>query len=67
MHKIHNSIKDSISCAKFLTEWEMVQQAKLAGWGYIDEGVLVVSAIDCCLDLFRGAVLKVPAKLFTWF
>ncbi|KAK2981021.1 hypothetical protein RJ640_012180 [Escallonia rubra] len=55
-----NSINDYISCAKFLIEREIVQQNKLAGWGYSAGGLLVASAINCCPGLFRAAVLKVP-------
>ncbi|EEF40045.1 protease 2 [Ricinus communis] len=55
-----NSIKDYISCAKFLVENEIVQEKKLAGWGYSAGGLLVASAINCCPDLFRAVVLKVP-------
>ncbi|XP_057491790.1 uncharacterized protein LOC130777433 isoform X2 [Actinidia eriantha] len=56
----HNSINDYISCAKFLIEKEIVQENKLAGWGYSAGGLLVASAINLCPDLFRAAVLKVP-------
>ncbi|KAL0377785.1 UNVERIFIED_CONTAM: Dipeptidyl aminopeptidase BI [Sesamum radiatum] len=55
-----NSVKDYISCAKFLIEREVVQDTKLAGWGYSAGGLLVASAINFCPDLFRAAVLKVP-------
>ncbi|XP_065876465.1 uncharacterized protein [Euphorbia lathyris] len=55
-----NSVKDYISCAKFLVENEIVQDKKLAGYGYSAGGLLVASAINCCPDLFRAAVLKVP-------
>ncbi|PWA59727.1 prolyl oligopeptidase family protein [Artemisia annua] len=58
--KKFNSINDYISCAKFLVEKEIVHQNKLAGWGYSAGGLLVASAINCCPDLFRAAVLKVP-------
>lgn len=58
--KKQNSIKDYISCAKYLVEKEIVQENKLAGWGYSVGGLLVASAINCCPDLFRAAVLKVP-------
>ncbi|KAK3002800.1 hypothetical protein RJ639_019366 [Escallonia herrerae] len=54
-----NSINDYISCAKFLIEREIVQQNKLAGWGYLAGGLLVASAINCCPSLFRATVLKV--------
>jgi len=57
--KKHNSINDYISCANFLVEREIVHQNKLAGWGYSAGGLLVASAINCCPDLFRAAVLKV--------
>ncbi|XP_058186222.1 uncharacterized protein LOC131303390 isoform X1 [Rhododendron vialii] len=56
----HNAINDYISCAKFLTEKDIVQENKLAGWGYSAGGLLVASAINFCPDLFRAAVLKVP-------
>lgn len=55
-----NSIKDFISCARFLLEKEIVKEHKLAGWGYSAGGLLVASAINCCPDLFRAAVLEVP-------
>ncbi|KAH7846380.1 hypothetical protein Vadar_013341 [Vaccinium darrowii] len=55
-----NSIDDYVSCAKFLIEREIVQENKLAGWGYSAGGLLVASAINLCPDLFRAAVLKVP-------
>ncbi|KAL5557164.1 hypothetical protein UlMin_039400 [Ulmus minor] len=55
-----NSIKDYISCAKYLIEKEIVQENKLAGWGYSAGGLLVASAINSYPDLFRAAVLKVP-------
>nr|XP_043616591.1 protease 2 [Erigeron canadensis] len=58
--KKFNSINDYVSCAKFLVEKEIVHQHKLAGWGYSAGGLLVASAINCCPDLFRAAVLKVP-------
>ncbi|KAE8727145.1 prolyl endopeptidase-like isoform X2 [Hibiscus syriacus] len=58
--KKQNSIRDYISCAKYLIEKEIVQENKLAGWGYSVGGLLVASAINCCPDLFRAAVLKVP-------
>lgn len=54
-----NSVKDYISCAKFLVEREIVGETKLAGWGYSAGGLLVASAINFCPDLFRAAVLKV--------
>lgn len=56
----HKSIEDYISCAKFLIEKEIVQENKLASWGYSAGGLLVASAINCCPNLFRAAVLKVP-------
>ncbi|CAK7339455.1 unnamed protein product [Dovyalis caffra] len=55
-----NSIKDFVSCAKFLVENEFVQENKLAGWGYSAGGLLVAAAINSCPDLFRAAILKVP-------
>ncbi|CAL0313474.1 unnamed protein product [Lupinus luteus] len=58
--KKHNSINDYISCAKFLTERGIVDEDKLAGWGYSAGGLLVASAINRSPDLFRAAVLKVP-------
>ncbi|KAM7516587.1 hypothetical protein LguiA_006170 [Lonicera macranthoides] len=58
--KKHNSINDYVSCAKFLIERDIVQENKLAGWGYSAGGLLVASAINCRPDLFRAAVLKVP-------
>ncbi|XP_044469239.1 dipeptidyl aminopeptidase BI isoform X2 [Mangifera indica] len=58
--KKENSIKDFISCAKFLIQEEIVQENKLAGWGYSAGGLLVASAINYQPDLFRAAVLKVP-------
>ncbi|WOH10048.1 hypothetical protein DCAR_0729509 [Daucus carota subsp. sativus] len=58
--KKYNSISDYISCAKFLIEREIVQEDKLAGWGYSAGGFLVASAINCSPHLFRAAILKVP-------
>lgn len=58
--KKHNSIKDYISCARFLINKEIVQENKLAGWGYSAGGLLVASAINSCPNLFRAAVLKIP-------
>ncbi|KAF7828774.1 protease 2 [Senna tora] len=55
-----NSINDYISCAKFLIERDIVDENKLAGWGYSAGGLLVASAINRCPDLFRAAILKVP-------
>nr|XP_009631053.1 dipeptidyl aminopeptidase BI [Nicotiana tomentosiformis] len=55
-----NSISDYISCAKFLIEREIVQDNKLAGWGYSAGGLLVASAINSCPSLLRAAVLEVP-------
>lgn len=55
----HNSIQDYLSCAKFLIEKGIVQESKLAGLGYSAGGLLVASAINCCPDLFRVAILKV--------
>lgn len=54
-----NSIKDFISCARFLIEKEIVKEHKLAGWGYSAGGLLVAAAINCCPDLFRAVVLEV--------
>ncbi|XP_052197031.1 uncharacterized protein LOC127804246 isoform X2 [Diospyros lotus] len=56
----HNSVRDYISCAKFLVEKEIVQENKLAGWGYSAGGLLVASAINLYPNLFRAAILKVP-------
>ncbi|XP_077233557.1 prolyl oligopeptidase family protein [Tasmannia lanceolata] len=58
--KKHNSINDYISCAEFLIEKRIVQENKLACWGYSAGGLLVASAINSRTDLFRAAVLKVP-------
>ncbi|KAF3438879.1 hypothetical protein FNV43_RR17154 [Rhamnella rubrinervis] len=58
--KKSNSIKDYISCAKYLVEKDIVHENKLAGWGYSAGGLLIASAINSCPDLFRAAVLKVP-------
>ncbi|CAA6657766.1 unnamed protein product [Spirodela intermedia] len=58
--KKQNSIRDYISCAQFLINKGLVQENKLAGWGYSAGGLLVASAINKCPDLFRAAVLKVP-------
>ncbi|KAJ8764269.1 hypothetical protein K2173_006009 [Erythroxylum novogranatense] len=55
-----NSIKDYVSCAEFLIEKGIVQEKKLAGWGYSAGGLLVASAINHSPDLFRAAILKVP-------
>ncbi|KAG6666369.1 hypothetical protein CIPAW_01G027000 [Carya illinoinensis] len=55
-----NSIQDYLSCAKFLIEKGIIQDNKLAGWGYSAGGLLVASAINCCPDLFRAAILEVP-------
>ncbi|MED6220703.1 hypothetical protein PIB30_047388 [Stylosanthes scabra] len=55
-----NSINDYISCAKFLIEKDIVDENKLAGWGYSAGGLLVASAVNQHPDLFRAAVLKVP-------
>ncbi|XP_019191930.1 PREDICTED: uncharacterized protein LOC109186418 isoform X1 [Ipomoea nil] len=55
-----NSIYDYISCAKYLIERGIVEETKLAGWGYSAGGLLVASAINFCPSLFRAAVLKVP-------
>ncbi|KAM7250735.1 hypothetical protein ACFE04_022618 [Oxalis oulophora] len=56
----HNSINDFVSSAKFLVEKGLVQENKLAGWGYSAGGLLVASAINHSPHLFRAAVLKVP-------
>nr|GLL20565.1 uncharacterized protein LOC109186418 isoform X2 [Ipomoea trifida] len=55
-----NSIYDYISCAKYLIERGIVEETKLAGWGYSAGGLLVASAINFCPSLFHAAVLKVP-------
>lgn len=55
-----NSIKDYISCAKFLITRGIVQEDKLAGWGHGAGGLMVASAINLNPNLFRAAVLKVP-------
>ncbi|KAG9154586.1 hypothetical protein Leryth_017343 [Lithospermum erythrorhizon] len=55
-----NSIKDYISCAEFLIARGIVQENKLAGWGYSAGGLMVASAINLNPNLFRAAVLKVP-------
>jgi len=54
-----NSIKDYIQCAKYLVENNIVEENKLAGWGYSAGGLVVASAINHCPDLFQAAVLKV--------
>lgn len=54
-----NSIKDYIHCAKFLVENNIVQENKLAGWGYSAGGLVVASATNQCPDLLQAAVLKV--------
>lgn len=61
-----NTIQDYLSCAKFLIENEIVQDKKLAGWGYSAGGLLVASAINCCPYLFRAAVLKVCIKYMSY-
>ncbi|CAL9093604.1 unnamed protein product [Musa textilis] len=58
--KKQNSIIDYVSCAEFLIGEGIVQENKLAGWGYSAGGLLVASAINIRPDLFRAAVLKVP-------
>lgn len=58
--KKQNSIDDYISCAEFLIKEGIVQENKLAGWGYSAGGLLVASSINTRPDLFRAAVLKVP-------
>lgn len=55
-----NSIYDFVSCGEFLLEKGIIQENKLAGWGYSAGGLLVASAINIRPDLFRAAVLKVP-------
>ncbi|XVF17761.1 hypothetical protein REPUB_Repub10bG0151600 [Reevesia pubescens] len=40
-----NSIRDYISCSKYVVEKEIVQENKLAGWGY-SAGGLLVSFLD---------------------
>lgn len=55
-----NSIKDFVSCAKFLVDKEIVHENKLACCGYSAGGLVVASAINQCPYLFRAAVLKVP-------
>ncbi|CAM8882421.1 unnamed protein product [Rhodiola kirilowii] len=58
--KKQNSIDDYIACCKFLINKDIVQENKLAGWGYSAGGLLVAAAINNCPDLFRAAILKVP-------
>lgn len=58
--KKQNSIRDYISCAKFLIDKQIVEVDKLAGWGQSAGGLLVASAINTHPELFRAAVLKVP-------
>lgn len=58
--KKFNSVQDYISCAKFLVERRIVNEGKLAGWGYSAGGLLVASAINECPELLRAAILKVP-------
>ncbi|XP_068344790.1 uncharacterized protein [Pyrus communis] len=55
-----NSIKDYISCAKFLVDKEIVHEDKLAGWGHSAGGLVVASAINQSPYLFKAAILKVP-------
>ncbi|XP_066383350.1 uncharacterized protein [Miscanthus floridulus] len=55
-----NSVYDFVSCGEFLLEKGIIQENKLAGWGYSAGGLLVASAINSRPDLFRAAVLKVP-------
>ncbi|OEL30439.1 Protease 2 [Dichanthelium oligosanthes] len=55
-----NSVCDFVSCGEFLLEKGIIQENKLAGWGYSAGGLLVASAINTRPDLFRAAVLKVP-------
>ena len=54
-----NSVCDFVSCGEFLLEKGIIQENKLAGWGYSAGGLLVASAINTRPDLFRAAVLKV--------
>ncbi|KAJ4843267.1 hypothetical protein Tsubulata_009870 [Turnera subulata] len=58
--KKQNSIKDYVSCARFLIDNAIVTENKLAGWGYSAGGLLVASAINQRPELFRAAILKVP-------
>nr|XP_028953994.1 uncharacterized protein LOC114822953 [Malus domestica] len=55
-----NSIKDYISCAKFLVDREIVHENKLAGWGHSAGGLMVASAINQSPYLFKAAILKFP-------
>ena len=65
--KKFNSVQDYISCAKFLVERKIVNEEKLAGWGYSAGGLLVASAINQCPELFRSAILKVCLYLLHYF
>ncbi|RXI07244.1 hypothetical protein DVH24_026380 [Malus domestica] len=58
-----NSIKDYISCAKFLVDREIVHENKLAGWGHSAGGLMVASAINQSPYLFKAAILKVNMDL----
>ena len=62
-----NSIQDYISCAEFLIKKGIVQENKLAGWGYSAGGFLVASAINIRPDLLHAAILKVCVNLFNLF
>lgn len=62
-----NSVRDYICCAQFLIENNIVQENKLAGWGYSAGGMLVASAINTSPGLFRAAVLKVFLKRVCYF
>ncbi|KAF3323978.1 prolyl endopeptidase-like protein [Carex littledalei] len=55
-----NSINDFVSCAEFLVEKGLVEENRLAAWGYSAGGLLVASAINSKPGLFRTAILKVP-------
>lgn len=61
-----NSVCDYICCAQFLIENNIVQENKLAGWGYSAGGMLVASAINTSPGMFRAAVLKVFCCKFCW-
>lgn len=41
-----NSINDFVSCAEFLVEKGIVEENRLAAWGYSVGGLLVASAIN---------------------
>ncbi|KAK3133492.1 hypothetical protein QOZ80_6AG0537250 [Eleusine coracana subsp. coracana] len=55
-----NSVYDFVSCGEFLLEKGIIQENKLAGWGYSAGGLLVAAAINNRPNLFCAAVLKVP-------